>query len=39
VKAGAAAHIQQPRVGKLVKVVREGKLHMRGGKKHFRHEL
>jgi hypothetical protein len=38
-KAGAAAHTQQPGVGKLVKVVVRGKLHRRGGKTHFPHEL
>jgi hypothetical protein len=34
-KAGAAAHAQQPGVGKLVKVALGGKLHRRGGKTHF----
>jgi hypothetical protein len=34
-KAGAAAHTQQPRVGKLIKVAVGGKLHRRGGKIHF----
>jgi hypothetical protein len=38
-KAGAAAHTQQPGVGKLVKVTVEGKLHRRGGKAHFPREL
>jgi hypothetical protein len=38
-KAGAAAHAQQPGAGKLVKVVEGGKLHRRGGKTHFLHEL
>jgi hypothetical protein len=38
-KAGAAAQAQQPGVGKLVKVVVGGKLHRRGGKTHFPHEL
>jgi hypothetical protein len=37
-KAGAAAHAQQPGVGKLVKVVGR-KLHRRGGKTHFPCEL
>jgi hypothetical protein len=38
-KAGAAAHTQQPGVGKLVKVAVGGKLHRRGGKTHFPTEL
>jgi hypothetical protein len=38
-KAGAAAHTQQPEAGKLVKVAVGGKLHRRGGKTHFPHEL
>jgi hypothetical protein len=38
-KAGTAAQAQQPGVGKLVKVVVGGKLHRRGGKTHFPHEL
>jgi hypothetical protein len=38
-KAGAAAHTQQPGAGKLVKVAEGGKLHRRGGKTHFPHEL
>jgi hypothetical protein len=38
-KAGAAAHVQQPGAGKLVKVVVGRKLHRRGGKTHFPHEL
>jgi hypothetical protein len=38
-KAGAAAHTQQPGVGKLVKVAVGGKLHRRGGKTHFPCEL
>jgi hypothetical protein len=33
-----AAHTLQPEVGKLVKVV-GGKLHRRGEKAHFPHEL
>jgi hypothetical protein len=33
------AHAQQPGVGKLVKVVVEGKLHRRGEKAHFPREL
>jgi hypothetical protein len=37
--AGAAAHAQQLGAGKLVKVVVGGKLHRRGGKTHFSHEL
>jgi hypothetical protein len=39
VKAGAAAHAQKSRVGKLVKVVVGGELHRRVGKTHFPHEL
>jgi hypothetical protein len=38
-KAGAAAHAQQTGAGKLVKVEVGGKLHRRGGKTHFPHEL
>jgi hypothetical protein len=39
-KAGAAAHTQQqPGVGKLVKVVVGGKLHSRGEKTLFPHDL
>jgi hypothetical protein len=38
-KAGAVAHTQQSGVGKLVKVAVGGKLHKRGGKTHFPHEL
>jgi hypothetical protein len=38
-KAGAAAHAQQPGVGKLVKVAVGGKLHRRGEKAHFPREL
>jgi hypothetical protein len=38
-KAGAAAHTQQSGAGKLVKVVVGGKLHRRGEKTHFPHEL
>jgi hypothetical protein len=38
-KAGAAAHTQQPGATKLIKVVVGGKLHRRGGKTHFPHEL
>jgi hypothetical protein len=38
-KAGAVAHAQQPGAGKLVKVVVGGKLHRRGEKTHFPHEL
>jgi hypothetical protein len=38
-KAGAVAPIQQRGVGKLVKVAVGGKLHRRGGKAHFPHEL
>jgi hypothetical protein len=33
------ASTQQPGAGKLVKVVEGGKLHKRGGKAHFPHEL
>jgi hypothetical protein len=38
-KEGAAAHTQQSGAGKLVKVAVGGKLHRRGGKAHFSHEL
>jgi hypothetical protein len=38
-KAGAAAQAQQPGAGKLVKAVVGGKLHRRGEKTHFPHEL
>jgi hypothetical protein len=38
-KAGAAAHAQQSRAGKLVKVVVGEKLHRRGGKTHFPRRL
>jgi hypothetical protein len=38
-KAGAAAHAQQPGMGKLVKVAVGGKLHRRRGKGHFPCEL
>jgi hypothetical protein len=38
-KAGVVAHTQQQGAGKLVKVVVGGKLHRRGGKTHFPHEL
>jgi hypothetical protein len=31
-KAGAVAHAQQPRAGKLIKVAEGGKLHRRGGR-------
>jgi hypothetical protein len=37
--AGAGARTQQPGVGKLVRVAEGGKLHRRGGKTHFPHEL
>jgi HEPN domain-containing protein len=37
--AGAAVHAQQAGVGKLVKAAVGGKLHKRGGKTHFPHEL
>jgi hypothetical protein len=37
--AGAGVHIQQPGAGKLVRVTEGGKLHRRGGKTHFLHEL
>jgi hypothetical protein len=37
--AGAGARAQQPGVGKLVSVAKGGKLHRRGGKTHFPHEL
>jgi hypothetical protein len=37
--AGAGACAQQPGAGKLVRVVEGGKLHRRGGKTHFPHEL
>jgi hypothetical protein len=33
------AHTQQPEAGKLVKAAVGGKLHRRGGKTHFPHEL
>jgi hypothetical protein len=36
---GVGACVQQPGVGKLVRVVEGGKLHRRGGKTHFSHEL
>jgi hypothetical protein len=36
---GVGACVQQPGVGKLVRVVEGGKLHRRGGKTHFPHEL
>jgi hypothetical protein len=38
-KAGAAAHAQQPGVGKPIKVALGGKLHRRGGKTHFSCEV
>jgi hypothetical protein len=38
-KARVGVHAQQPGAGSLVKVVVEGKLHRRGGKTHFPHEL
>jgi hypothetical protein len=38
-KTEAAASAQQPGAGKLVKVVVRRKLHRRGGKTHFPHEL
>jgi hypothetical protein len=37
--AGAGARAQQPGAGKLVRVAEGGKLHRRGGKIHFPHEL
>jgi hypothetical protein len=37
--AGAGAHAQQPGAGKLVRMAEGGKLHRRGGKTHFPHEL
>jgi hypothetical protein len=37
--AGAVAHPQQPGVGKLAKVAVGEKLHGKGGKTHFPHEL
>jgi hypothetical protein len=37
--AGAGARAQQPGVEKLVRVAEGGKLHRRGGKTHFSHEL
>jgi hypothetical protein len=37
--AGAGTCAQQPRVGKLVRMAKGGKLHRRGGKTHFPHEL
>jgi hypothetical protein len=36
---GAGEHTQQPGVGKLVRVVEGEKVHRRGGKTHFPHEL
>jgi hypothetical protein len=36
---GAGARAQQPGAGKLVRVAEGGKLHRRGGKTHFPHEL
>jgi hypothetical protein len=38
-KTGAAAQAQQPEGVKLVKVAVGGKLHRRGRKAHFSHEL
>jgi hypothetical protein len=38
-KAGVAADAQQSRAGKLLKAAVGGKLHRRGGKTHFPHEL
>jgi hypothetical protein len=37
--AGMGMRAQQPGAGKLVRVVEGGKLHRRGGKAHFPHEL
>jgi hypothetical protein len=37
--AGVGARTQQPGAGKLVRVAEGGKLHRRGGKTHFPHEL
>jgi hypothetical protein len=37
--AGAGACAQQPGAGTLVRVAEGGKLHRRGGKTHFPHEL
>jgi hypothetical protein len=37
--AGAGVHAQQPGAGKFTRVVEGGKLHRRGGKIHFPHEL
>jgi hypothetical protein len=37
--AGVVAHAQQSGVGKFVKVAVRGKLHRRGKKAHFPHEL
>jgi hypothetical protein len=37
--AGAGVCAQQPGAGKLVRVEEGGKLHRRGGKTHFPHEL
>jgi hypothetical protein len=36
---GVGVRAQQPRAGKLVRVVEGGKLHRRGGKTHFPREL
>jgi hypothetical protein len=38
-KAGVVAHTQQSGAGELVKLAEGGKLHRRGGKTHFPHEL
>jgi hypothetical protein len=37
--AGAGAHTQQLGEGKLVRVAEGGKVHRRGGKTHFPHDL
>jgi hypothetical protein len=37
--AGVGASTQQPGAAKLVRVTEGGKLHRRGGKIHFPHEL
>jgi hypothetical protein len=37
--AEAGVRIRQPGAGKLVRVAEGGKLHRRGGKTHFSHEL
>jgi hypothetical protein len=38
-RSGGRACTQQPGAGKMVRVAKGGKLHRRGGKTHFSHEL